>query len=184
MFFSEIYGSWKEIQRQKYKQIFSVLGKDFFAALEMKLVLDLGCGIGYFESFMKENGIKAKIIGIDTEFARNDFPFVIGDGNELPFKNNVFDAVFCIDAIHLIKTKDFARVIKKKGLVLFAVFFNNENYEERKSLVKEKLAGFEILLEFEINGKEKEYVVLARKNNNGTRNERYSKDNKNVNEIN
>src|SRR3989338_2543110 len=94
MFFAEVYSSWKHLQRYKYERIFRILGRDFFE--NAGSVLDLGCGTGYLEEFLRKKGIDSNIVGIDSMFAKLAFPFVVGDGNEMPFRNNSFDAVFCI----------------------------------------------------------------------------------------
>lgn len=162
-FFSEIYGSWKEIQRGKYECLWQALGPGFFIALGQKRVLDIGCGTGYFESFLAEKGISANIIGADIEFTKNVSPFVLADGSDLPFRTGIFDVVVCIDTIHLISTSDFRRVLKQGGLTLFGVFFSESTYAKRLQTIRQKLAGFEILLEFETGGAERDYFVLARK---------------------
>ena len=156
MFSTKIYSSWRETQRNKYTKIFDRVGTDFFSGL----VLDIGAGLGYLQQFLKEKGFEADIITLDIEEPAQ----IIADGGKLPFRDNSFDAVISIDAMHLIKGSDFKRVLKNGGLALLALFFNI-NYVERKNLLKEKLMGFEILAEFELHGRENEYIMLARKSN-------------------
>lgn len=162
MFFSEIYQSWKRIQREKYEGLWNILGKDFFAAFEKKRVLDLGCGSGYFESFLRSKGVDAGIIGADVEFTKNVSPFVIADGDSLPFRDGSFDIVVCVDTVHLLGGSDFRRVLKENGILLMSAFFNNVNYGERAEMLKQRLNGFEILLEFEVGEREKDYVIIAK----------------------
>jgi ubiquinone/menaquinone biosynthesis C-methylase UbiE len=88
---------------------------------------------------------------------------IIADGSALPFPDNSFDAVICLDTIHLIKSNDFKRVLKPAGFALLSIFFNKQNLEERKAMLKSKLSDFKILKELIIEEKESEYVVLARK---------------------
>ncbi len=125
-------------------------------------ILDIGSGPGYLKEFFAKQKINADIVSADIE--NNEKIDVMCDGNALPFRNSCFDAVISIDSMHLIKTRDFERVLKKSGLVLFAIFFNHENFSERKRLLEEKLSGFEIISKKTIDGKENEYVVVARKN--------------------
>ena len=86
MFFDKIYGSWKWIQKKKYKRIMGIL-----PYLGGKKILDIGIGPGYFEEFLKGEGIYADIIGLDVNKPAGNS--VIGDGNELPFADYVFDMV-------------------------------------------------------------------------------------------
>ncbi len=158
MFFNKIYRSWKAIQLKKYEKIIKMLPQ-----LKNKKILDLGIGPGYFEEFLKSKGISADILGIDPSKEKALGKKVIADGSALPFTNNSFDAVICLDTIHLIKNDDFARVLKPSGLALFSIFFNKQNLEERKAMLKSKLSDFKILKELIIEEKESEYVVLARK---------------------
>lgn len=127
------------------------------------LILDIGCGFGYLEKVHKGN-----YIGIDTSLEMLGkpvaiFPRVLGDGNEMPFKDCSFDAIICIDAIHLLDKQDFTRVLKQGGLALFSIFFNKQNFHEKKEMVLSKLTGLEIVKEFEVHGKENEFFVLAAK---------------------
>jgi len=158
MFFDKIYRSWKAIQFKKYEKIIKIL-----PSLKNKKILDIGIGPGYFEAFLKSKGITADIIGIDPSKEKLMEKKIIADGSALPFTNNSFDAVICLDTIHLIKNDDFKRILKPSGLALFSIFFNKQNLEERKTMIKSKLKKFTILKELIINEKESEYVVLARK---------------------
>lgn len=167
MFFPEIYESWKDVQRQKYEGMLNILGKEFVKSLFAgRRVLDMGAGFGYFEDFLHESRIKTNIIGVDRDMraaGRCRVPLVVGNANRLPFKSGVFDIILSIDSFHSIKSSDFSRVLRKKGLALITMFFNEYNYEKICEEVKEKLLGFEIICAFEMRGKENEYVVLARK---------------------
>ena len=154
MFSPQIYSSWKETQEQKYKAILQ-----FFPEVFCGLVLDMGSGKGYLEEFLKKRNIDANIVGIDVEKPSS----ILASGNELPFKGNSFDRIVCIDSIHLISSNDFRRVLKKGGLALISIFFNQENFNEKEKLVEDKLSGFRIISSRVIRGKESEYMVLARR---------------------
>ena len=131
MFFSKIYKNWKGIQERKYEEIVSNID------LSNKKILDIGSGNFYLERFLSKKGIKADITAIDIENQINTAtPFIIADGNELPIKDSVFDMVISIDTMHLIQSNDFKRVLKENGLVLFSIFFNKQNHEEKKSMLK------------------------------------------------
>ncbi len=163
---TSVYKSWEAIQKEKYLAIGAHTDKEIFSRIfHRKLVLDIGCGNGYLQ-----REYKGDFVGIDSDaemLAKSValFPKVLGDGNMLPFKDAVFDSIVSIDAMHLIKTSDFLRVLKIGGLVLFSVFYNNENYEERKQALRGKVSDMVVLQEFDIQTREKEHVIIAVKPN-------------------
>ena len=168
MFTPEVYQSWEEIQWEKYEEIMKTMGKDFFVGMLKKKILDIGSGTGYFERFLISKDLEINnIISMDI---RKDFmkqvdkeSLIVGDGKAIPFKEKTFDVILSIDTMHLVKDIDFQRVLKNNGLVIFSTFFNKAVYEERKNVLKNLLKGFQILVEFEIHTKEKEYIIMARK---------------------
>lgn len=167
MFFPSIYESWKDVQREKYESILNILGKEFIRGLfSGRRVLDMGIGFGYFEDFLHENRIKADIVGLDRDqqaAKKCGVPLVVGNANRLPFVSGAFDIILAIDSFHSVRSGDFSRVLKKKGIMLVTMFFNEHTYDKVCSDIKEKLAGFDVICAFEVRGKESEYVVLARK---------------------
>ncbi len=98
-------------------------------------VLDVGCGVGITACYMaKEYG--CKVVGVDlsemmversNERAKrknveDKVEFKIGDAQDLPFKNGVFDAVICESVVAFPKNKqkvisEYARVTKTGGYV-------------------------------------------------------------------
>ena len=79
----------------------------------------------------------------------------------MPFKDNSFDIAFLFDVIHLVDA-DF-NCLKAGGLAVVSVFYNDDNYREKREQLQRKLSEFEILNEFSLNTREKEFVVVARK---------------------
>lgn len=75
------------------------------------LVLDLGCGIGYFSSLIKENlkvrdivGLDRNIISLEHAHTRmKDMEFVLADASSLPFRENVFDLVLMREVLEHLK---------------------------------------------------------------------------------
>lgn len=162
-FSSGIYKSWQAIQKQKFIDIKKRLGPLSGDLFHNKLILDIGCGFGYFEREFKGN-----FIGIDNnlEMLRGHvavFPRVLAAAERLPFRSSSFDTVVSTDTMHAVQNDDFLRVLKPGGYVLFSIFFNDENYAERKQAMLEKLASMTPVKEFDIHGKEKEYAIVARK---------------------
>lgn len=163
MLSKNIYQSWHGLQKQKFVEMKKHLGSTVDEIFRGKLVLDIGCGFGYFEK-----SFKGKFVGLDNDITmlRGNvaiFPRVLGDGDKLPFKNETFDTVISIDTMHLLKNDDFLRVLKQGGSALLSVFFNNDNYTERRDMLLSKVKGMKVVKEFDIMGREKEFVVVARK---------------------
>ena len=161
MFSADIYKSWQGTQKQKFEGIRKHLGPLEKEIFHKKIILDIGCGNGYLEKFFKGN-----FVGLDKSMemlARPEaiFPRVLGNGDALPFKDGCFDAIVAIDSMHLIRKNDFVRVLKNDGLALMSVFHNEKNYHDRKENLLSRLEGMTILDEFEITGRENEYVVIA-----------------------
>ena len=161
-FFTGVYESWQKTQQEKFRKIKNRLSKETFSQIfSVERVLDIGCGNGYLEKEYK----KTKIIGVDIDLkmlSKNVclFPRVLGSAEVLPFKKWSFDSIVSIDTMHLVHNKDFLRVLKPGGFVLFSMFFN-ENYEDRRKMLLDKLCQLKILEEFVLDSREKEYVVVA-----------------------
>ncbi len=163
MITTDIYGSWQRLQEEKIGKMRKRIDKELWRKLFSGVMLDLGCGNGYLQ---KE--VESKFIGIDNDRdmlakSASIFPRVLGDGNRLPFADYSFDSIISIDTMHLIESGDFTRVLRPGGLVLFSIFFNDENYEKRRKMLLDKLKDFVLLDEFVLDTKEKEYVVIAAK---------------------
>ncbi len=59
---------------------------------------------------------------------------MVGDAHKLPFNNNSFDAVFCLEALEhvadpLLALKEFKRVMKKGGYGVFLVPSDNDLFK-------------------------------------------------------
>ena len=159
MFSADVYGSWQKIQKEKFSEMKRMLGPLAQQIFHKKLVLDVGCGSGYLE-----RSFEGSFIGIDTDVNMlhgAGFSRVRGDGSLMPFGDESFDSVVSIDAMHLIEGSDFIRVLKPGGLAMLSIFFNDENYQERKAMLREKTKGLEVIMEMDITGCEKEYVLVA-----------------------
>jgi SAM-dependent methyltransferase len=164
--FSEIYDSWEAVQKEKFEMIFQVLGKDFPSCMKNKCILDLGAGSGFLEEFLESRGIGTKNIVClepDKIMIKHYKNFVMGSGEKTPFKKNVFDIAFLFDVMHLVDCPDFSS-LKRGCLIIATIFYNDGNYSEKRARLLKKLSIFDILEEFSIDSKEKEFVVIARKN--------------------
>ena len=150
MFSAQVYESWRATQYEKYAFLLDQLPGFFEGA-----ILDIGCGNNFLKQYLKTKDIRANIIGIDIEYGD-----LIADGSSLPFPSETFDKIICIDALHLFKPDLHA--LKKGGVILASIFFNDGNYEEKRKILMDKLPGLKITNEFIFAGKEKELFVVAR----------------------
>jgi ubiquinone/menaquinone biosynthesis C-methylase UbiE len=79
-----------------------------------KMILDLGCGDGYFTGQLKSKFSDTLVVGADyylraLRFARimtNDAPFVANSASSLGFKKETFDAIFLLDVIEHLSRDD------------------------------------------------------------------------------
>ncbi len=151
----KIYEKWMlATQEKKIKVILSKLNPN-------GLILDVGCGPGVLEKYLNTIALDVNedyLKGIKGKRVK-------GSGNAIPFKSNVFDWVFCIDTIHLLKNAgEMIRVLKKHGKLVVSIFCNEHNLEEKKKYLKSFLKDLEIVEEFLIKTeKEWDFVVIARK---------------------
>jgi ubiquinone/menaquinone biosynthesis C-methylase UbiE len=88
-------------------------------------VLDIGCADGTFTKIILEKTKAKQIIGIDIlekvvnhaskRFKKNKkMKFQVADAHDLPFKDNSFEAVFCLEAMeHIINPKKVFKEIKR-----------------------------------------------------------------------
>lgn len=99
-------------------------------------LLDLGCGTGFFAQLFCDEGMD--VIGIDLSevgvraartLCKGEIHLVVGDGNELPFKAESFDLIFCRGyvpynlenlASHTQVTRYLLRYLRAGGLFVFA----------------------------------------------------------------
>ncbi len=151
MFSSYIYESWRETQYEKYAFLLERL-PGFFNGN----ILDIGCGDNFLKQYLQARNIDTEIIGVDINGGD-----ITADAGNLPFPDECFEKIICVDALHLFNAD--IRVLKKGGLMLASIFFNDGNYEEKRRMLLDKLSNMKIMKEFIFDGREKELFVLARK---------------------
>jgi SAM-dependent methyltransferase len=130
-------------------------GHDKLSKLELmiktpknSLILDLGCGTGYFTKRLRNKGYR--VIGLDISKKRiNDAgnsEFIVGDASRPPFKNKLFDCIIASDILEhlpgpLIKNiKRITNSLKKNGVFIISVpygFANNDKGHIHKLDIKE-----------------------------------------------
>lgn len=85
-------------------------------------VLDLGCGQKPFENILKGTVEVEKYIGVDFDSGRSK-PDIIGPIDDLPLKNNLFDAIIATEVLEhtlqLEKAIDEMRRVAKNGAFVY-----------------------------------------------------------------
>lgn len=136
-------------------------------------VLDLGCGVGLTLSILAQKF--PNIVGCDIDQEALDatkkvlkkvgvnIRLILYDGRKLPFKNNEFDVVTCIEVIEHVQNhhqflKEIYRVLKKDGILHITTANKWWPYEPHFKLfflsyLPENLANFYVRL----SGKGKSY---------------------------
>ncbi len=106
-------------------------------------ILDVGCGIGSFEQYLPN----LNIIGLDSskemlEEARkgSDKTFILGNAEDLKFKDSTFDAVFTVTTLEFLDNykkavEEIARVTKQHGKIL-AMMLNPESEYFKEGIKK------------------------------------------------
>ena len=127
----------------------TLLLRNVLATLDVSLagqrVLDVGCGRGYTGEVIEAAG--GAYFGVDTLASRTGFKLALAEAEALPFANESFDRVCCIDAFeHFIDqgraAREFRRVLRPDG----CVFLSAPNYANIAGLVKkfsEAVGGYE-----------------------------------------
>jgi len=112
-----------------------------------KKILDVGCGIGYFEEILSE----LNIIGLDSskealkEARRRGKKFVLGNAEYLPFLDKSFDGAFAVTTLEFLEdykkaVDEVARVLERGGK--FVTMILNPESEYFKSHIQRQGSYF------------------------------------------
>jgi len=122
----------KDEGREHFIRLDSILNCSDFSS---KMILDCGCGTGWGTHYLSKNSKAKQIIGIDKDiesikFAHNKYllknnSFALGNIITLPFKDNTFDYIICIEVIeHIIDYNllliEIERILKKNGVLFIS----------------------------------------------------------------
>jgi len=127
-------------------------------------ILEVGCGVGYGTNFISS---QFKVVGLDIskeaiKEARKRYKhilFVVGDGINLPFKDEQFDAVISLQVIEHIKKKEVPKYLNeiKRVLKNYGIFILTTPNKEMRLLPFQK--PWNPFHEHEYSAKELEKVL-------------------------
>lgn len=112
--------------------------KCLVANLRPVKILDIGCNSGVLTNKLFTIFPKSETIGVDVykdaiDFAKEKYPkikFIVADGRKLPFKNNYFDLITCVETLeHVFDPKttlfEIRRCLKNDGRVIISMDTGN-----------------------------------------------------------
>ena len=139
-----------DIEKQKYEAVYkspgykmggkrkthatSIISKWSSSANEPKSLLDVGCGRGEIVEFATSKGFRACGTEIVSYLVNPAKSIIYAEADNLPFADNSFDYLTCLDVIeHLIPGteievfKEFKRVARSRILMSIANFSDKKN---------------------------------------------------------
>ena len=154
---------WFDLEKNRYKSL-SLLKRnqvlsEFYEFIEKRtgdIVMEVGCGTGLVLNLIA--GDFNRIVGVDISYhmlsegkknvlkkGTNEIFLVNGDGIDIPFKNNSFDNIFCIEVIRYVKKrtnflKSVCRTLRPGGKFIFtAANLSSFTFFPLKRLTLQKL---------------------------------------------
>ena len=115
----EMVDSRVEIMKEGYFEPLALKLKDIIEKLEVKSILDLGCGEGYYDRFISENkdyniwalDISKNAILKASKLSNANINYIIANIYDLPFFDNEFDLL--LNCFAPLEEKEFHRVCNK-----------------------------------------------------------------------
>ncbi|AUJ49351.1 class I SAM-dependent methyltransferase [Brachyspira hyodysenteriae] len=131
---ASIYDEKDTIYYSKYGKISCNYVSEYLKNIDYNKLLDIGSGTGYLINMLKKYKATAEFYGLDLSEeminiskSKNikDAEFILGSANKLPFNDNTFDIVTCIQSFHHYPYPDEAmkevyRVLKKGGIYILS----------------------------------------------------------------
>lgn len=117
--------------------------------LSGKVILDLGCGTGYFSQLLQQRGAHVVCFDLSIEMLQasqqrcgdNRMSYQQGDAEQLPFESGTFDFVFSSLALQwcddlAIPLKEMHRVTKQQGVIYFSTLLDGSLDELKQAWSK------------------------------------------------
>jgi len=123
---NEIYG--REVTSESTQEDMPMIA-DTFRRYNVRKLLDLGCGSGRYTAYLAKKGFATYGIDISDEAIRIARSRLEKEGlhaelrvgsiyRKLPYKDNFFDAIVCIQTLHHARIGDIQKAIDEMGRVL------------------------------------------------------------------
>ena len=115
-----------EITKDEERRRFSYAIAEYFKDFKGKKALDIGCGKGFLVKALRELGVDAEGIDISEYAIENAVTEYVkqSDATNLPYDDNVFDLVLCIEVLEHLEESDLnksimeiRRVLKPQGII-------------------------------------------------------------------
>jgi ubiquinone/menaquinone biosynthesis C-methylase UbiE len=142
----------REIQFKKYEGMLPLVKQ---ADINGR-VLDVGIGTALFEEFLKGKGIELDVTGVEidarmmVEAKKRGYEVTAASAESLPFEDNSFDFVVCLDTIHAVEDKSKAvsemrRVLRPGKLLLLSHYSNTFTRTQVISALENLVHGFTVV---------------------------------------
>ena len=152
-FYSSLARSYDSLYAEEQKRKIDLIKQ---SGIEIKgKLLDVGCGTGISTGIWKETKLK---IGVDSciellRIAKKKYPgcmFICAKAEALPFKDNSFDAIICLTALHNFDSAErslaeMKRVGKNDASCVISVLKKSKNFNKLVLLVEENFSSFDRL---------------------------------------
>lgn len=140
MDYKDIYRGYDELYKQEQLEKLNIV-KKYINVKKEDLLLDVGCGTGISTNFFD-----CKSIGVDScfEMLNNG---ICAKAENLPFKDNVFDVILSITAIHNFNNAEKSiNEIKRvcKGKIVITLLKKAKKFKEIKALLNQRFKFMEI----------------------------------------
>lgn len=118
----------------------AIYAKELFLKNNVKTILVPGSGYGRHTEFFASAGFEVSGIEISEEALKiaqksnSKIKYYSGSVLNMPFSNDIYDAIFCFNVVHLFRKSERElflqkcfNQIKEKGVVFFVVFSDKES---------------------------------------------------------
>jgi ubiquinone/menaquinone biosynthesis C-methylase UbiE len=157
----------REIQFKKYEGMLPLVRQ----ADTDGRTLDVGIGTALFEEFLKGKGILLDVTGVEidarmmAEAEKRGYEVTAASAESLPFEDNSFDFVVCLDTIHAVEDKSRAisemrRVLRPGKLLLLSHYSNTFTRPQVISALENLVHGFTVVGSSVVGSSDQEQSVV------------------------
>jgi|Deesub1362A_J573_1020465.scaffolds.fasta_scaffold00057_14 SAM-dependent methyltransferase len=129
-------------------------------------VLDIGAGPGFLSQFVPVLSVDIDLPNLKKAKGAR----ILADGRNLPFKDECFSTIFCIDTFHLLDNSDeLMRVLKPNGKAVISAYCNKYTRIEKLKALESVFNNYKIVSKFIVGKEELDAVVVVEKHKNELR---------------